>query len=170
MDEIIVGIDFSDASLHAAKYAADMAVAVGKNLKLVHVMEVPITPFQVPFTELEFAEIERTISTELEELQQTLVFQTTNRVKIDAELKYGPIGQELENLCMEKRPFALIMGIVNGGFNLRHVLGSNTLRMIHVAPCPVLIIPEKAEFTTISNVIIAADLSAKPDEKSLSTI
>ena len=143
---------------------------LNKEITLIHVMEIPITPFQVPLTELEFTEIETAVKEELEELRQKLLLQTKNKIKISKELKYGLIDQELEKFCVEIKPFAMVMGISSGEKSIRFFLGSNTLRMIHDASYPVLIIPEKAEFKPIKNITIASDLYEMYPAESLSFI
>jgi nucleotide-binding universal stress UspA family protein len=50
------------------------------------------------------------------------------------------------------------MGVVGGERRIRFFLGSNTLRLIHDASYPVLIIPEKTVFKPIKNITIASDL------------
>jgi nucleotide-binding universal stress UspA family protein len=158
MNQIIVAVDFSDSSLHAANYAADLAVSLNKDITLIHVMEIPITSFQVPLTEIEFTEIETAVKEELEELRQKLLFQTKNKIKINKELKYGLIDEELERFCSEINPFVVVMGVASGQKRIRFFLGSNTLRLIHEASYPVLIIPEKTVFKPIKNITIASDL------------
>jgi nucleotide-binding universal stress UspA family protein len=167
MNQIIVAIDFSDSSLHAANYAADLAVSLKKDITLIHVMEIPITPFQVPLTEIEFTEIETAVKEELAELGQKLLQRTNNKINISKELKYGLIDQELEKLCKEVNPFAIVMGVASGARRMRFFLGSNTLRLIHDASYPVLIIPEKTVFKPIKNITIASDLFEMYPDKSL---
>src|ERR1700753_2740112 len=111
MKQIIVAVDFSDVSLCAARYAADLAVSLKKEILLVHVMEIPIMPFQVPLTETEYTEIETAIKEELEELRQKLLFHAKNKIIINKEIRYGLTDQELEKVCMEVNPFVLVMGI-----------------------------------------------------------
>jgi nucleotide-binding universal stress UspA family protein len=41
MKQIIVAIDFSSPSKHAANYAADLAATLHLNITLVHVVEIP---------------------------------------------------------------------------------------------------------------------------------
>ncbi|HEY4875546.1 MAG TPA: universal stress protein, partial [Puia sp.] len=129
MKQIIVATDLSYSSLNAANYAADMAASINMDIILVHVMETPTTAFQVPFTELEFTVLEKNIHEELDELRQKLLLRTRNKINVSKELRYGVIGQELEKLCEETKPFAIVMGIANGKKGIRFFLGSDTLRL-----------------------------------------
>ena len=158
MKQIIVAVDFSDSSLHAAYYAAEIALRLKKDITLIHVMEIPINPFQVPLTELEFTEIESAVKEELEDLRQQLVKRTNNKIIISKELRYGIIGQELEKLSKEINPFAIVMGVATGGKRIRLFLGSNTFRLMHDADYPVLIIPERTLFKPLQKIAIASDL------------
>ena len=170
MSQIIVAVDFSKKSLNAANYAADMAVSLRKDITLTHVMEIPVTPFQVPITELEFSEIETAIKEELEDLRQKLLLRTKNKININKELRYGLIDQELEKMSEETKPFAIVMGVAGGEKKLRFFLGSNTLRMIPDALYPLLIIPENAVFNQIKKITIASDLSEKYSSNSFDFI
>ena len=50
MATIIAATDFSKSSLNALKYSGALAVELKAQILLVHVIELPITPLQVPLT------------------------------------------------------------------------------------------------------------------------
>ena len=158
MKPIIVATDFSMASHNAANYAADMATAMHADIILLHVIQVPATTFQVPMTEFEFDEIENSAHISLESLQKQLMLRTNNKINIYAEIQYGTVEIELQKMSYEKKPFAIVMGIKNNGAAKRFFVGSSTLRLIHDAYYPLLVIPEQASFKGIKSISIASDL------------
>jgi len=87
MRPVIIATDFSNASENAANYGVDMAVALKKDIILLHVMEVPASPFQMATTEFEFNEIEKFAKENITALQERLQRRASNRVNIAGEIQ-----------------------------------------------------------------------------------
>ena len=51
MKSIVVPIDFSPSSDNAARYAADLALAIKADLHLIHVIQAPVTAAELTMTE-----------------------------------------------------------------------------------------------------------------------
>jgi nucleotide-binding universal stress UspA family protein len=51
MKSIVVPVDFSTCSANAARYAADLALAIKADLHLIHVILVPVTAAELNMTE-----------------------------------------------------------------------------------------------------------------------
>jgi nucleotide-binding universal stress UspA family protein len=157
METIIVATDFSKAALNASKYAAALSAELNAQLVLVHVIEVPISPLQVPLTVVEFDEIEKSAAGLLDDIKEQLLFYTNNRIAIRIEIKYGFAETALEDLCNENRPIALVVGLRSDSPSSRFFLGSTALRVVPYIQFPVLIIHDKAVFSGIKNIAIASD-------------
>ncbi len=166
MKPIIVATDFSPASQNAANYAADIAMFLRTDLILVHVIEIPATPFQVPMTEFEYNEIESIERSNMDDLQKKLIARTKNKINIHSEIQYGTVEFEIEKLSYRKKPFAIIMGFKNNNAK-RFFMGSNMLKLIHHSLYPVLIVPEDVSFKKIKSIAIASDLDSEEKDISL---
>ncbi|MBS1946556.1 MAG: universal stress protein [Bacteroidetes bacterium] len=167
MGPIIIAIDFSASSTNAAKYAADMAVAVNTNIILAHVIEIPATAFHVPMTEFEFEGTERSAKEGLEELRTVILNRTKNKIPVSTEIRYGTVGLAIEKLAAEKKPLAIVAGRKPASSLQNFFIGSNALRLIHCILYPVLVIPEGTAFKPIRHITIASGLTGKKENISI---
>jgi nucleotide-binding universal stress UspA family protein len=170
MKPIIVATDFSPASQNAAQYAADMAVTLKSEIILVHVYEIPATPFQVPLTEIEFNALEEDAKENLADLKKNLEARVNGKINISSELLYGTVQTEVEKFLQSKSPFAIVAGSKTQNSLERFVLGSNSIRLIHQLHFPVLLVPEHITFKGIRNITIASDLSDVSDNSCIGFI
>ncbi|HXB46094.1 MAG TPA: universal stress protein [Puia sp.] len=157
MEKIIVATDFSKTALNAAKYAAALSSELHAQLILVHVIEVPLAPLQVPLTAMEFAEIEKVAAGQLDDLKEHLLFYTKKQIDVRTEIKYGFAETALEALAKEIAPLAVVVGLRGDAPSPNFFMGSTAWRIVPFVQCPVLIIPDKAVFSGIKSIAIASD-------------
>jgi len=143
MNTVIVPVDFSAISLHTARYAAQLLVGHhGVNILLYHSYSKPSE---------EAAAIES-----LEELRKELI--STYVVNIDILThEEDDFVDGLERAVRHRKADLVIMGITGKSALAQVFFGSNTLKMVQTKVCPVLIIPEKASFKEIRNVMLTSD-------------
>ena len=143
MNTVIIPVDFSETSLNAARYAAQL-LAGQKNVNIIlyHSFTKPV--------EAEHANgaIE-SIKTELtkdHDLQiETLAFEEPDFV------------DGLEKTARHRHADLIIMGITGKSALAQVFFGSNTLKMAERKVCPVLIVPESATFSKLKNVMLTSD-------------
>lgn len=143
MHTVIVPVDFSDTSLHAARYAAQMLIGhYGVTFLLYHSYS-------------KSSEAEK--STEnLEHLKNELL--KNYEVKIETLThQEDDFVSGLEKAVRHRRADMVIMGITGKSALAQVFFGSNTLKMAETKACPVLIVPQEASFNAIKNVMLASD-------------
>jgi nucleotide-binding universal stress UspA family protein len=141
---IAAAYDASAESRAALRQAADLAKAVGA---AVHVISVPLSPEYVwagsdrPYSVHLFGEIpgERT-QHELD----TAVELLAREVSATGEVRLGPPAKAISEAC-ETGVDLLVMGSRGYGAVRRVLLGSVSGKVIHSAPCPVLVVPQPAK-------------------------
>ena len=143
MQTVIIPVDFSETSLNAARYAAQLLAGhAGVNLILHHVYEK---------------------SSEAEEAQQALeqlkaLLLRSGLVIIETIAEEGSdFIAELEKLARHRHANLIIMGITGRSAMGQTFIGSNTLKMVEQKICPVLIIPSEAIYHEIKNVLLTSD-------------
>ena len=143
MTTVIVPVDFSETSLHAARYAAQLLAGKSDvNIILYHSYEKPVEAEHAAGA-LENVKIELT---EKHALQiETLAHQESDFV------------DGLEKAARHRGANLIIMGITGKSAIAQVFFGSNTLKMAERKVCPVLIIPEAASFNPIKNVMLTSD-------------
>lgn len=143
MNTVIVPVDFSPTSLHAARYAAkQLAGHYGVTLILYHSYS----------KEAEAGKMEA----ELEQLKEDLF--KDNIVKMEILLhQEDDFIAGLEKAARHRKADLVIMGITGRSALAHKLFGSNTLKMAETKACPVLIVPESASLDPIRNVMLTSD-------------
>lgn len=145
MKTIIIPIDFSETSLNAARYSAEM---------LRDKADAAIILFNMYRNEEEF----EYAGTYLESLKTELL--TKGHKTIECILEKGnDLIDCLERLAYQKTATLIVMGITGKSSFKQKVIGSNTLKIATRDVCPVLIVPSEAKFSGIHNVALASDFT-----------
>ena len=143
MNTVIVPVDFSETSLHAARYATQLLAGhYGVTLILYHSYG---------------KASEAAKATEnLEHLKAELM--NDHAVKIDILVhEEADFVDGLEKAARHRRADMIIMGITGRSALAQVFFGSNTLKMAERKVCPVLIVPENAPFSPVKNVMLTSD-------------
>ncbi len=137
MPRIVVGVDGSPASLRALQQAVDLAAALGAEVDAVHTWlvsygatELSMMP-AIPSTDLQAA-AEQTLADAVASVDAKGV--TINRIVTegDAASTLLDVASGAEMLVVGSRGHGGFVGLL---------LGSVTHKVIHHAPCPVLVVP-----------------------------
>lgn len=143
MNTVIVPVDFSPTSLHAAKYAAQLLTGhYGVTLVLYHSYS--------KASEAEKAQAD------LEELKSELTKDHIVKMEVLAH-EEADFVEGLEKAARHRVADLVIMGITGKSALAQVFFGSNTLKMAETKACPVLIVPEGTPFQPIKNVMLTSD-------------
>lgn len=147
MRSIVVPTDFSPVALNAAHFAADMALAISANILLVHIYHVPLAySADVPVMPLSIDEIRMASIKKLEEIKEQLDRRTSGKINISTKAKLGDTIEELELLCKEQQPFAVVMGATGKTAIEKVFFGSTALSAIRHLNQPVICVPPGKEY------------------------
>lgn len=138
--KVIVPVDFSDASLNAAEFTAQMLQdRYGATMILYHVYRSEENP--------------NTINERLERLQD--IYQIQFEVKIDYETEQGDdfIGC-LTHFVRSQEADLLVMAVTD---RIKILDASFSLQMVAQSVCPVLVIPPGFSYKEVKNVALACD-------------
>jgi nucleotide-binding universal stress UspA family protein len=156
MKTILSPTDFSDVSINAVKYAADMAAAIQARLLILHAVEVPVAVAEMPVAGIGFEELNS--EDHLMKLKHSLLARTNNKVPIEAKQLWGALENELVKTCGYNKPFAIVMGTHGDGLAERYFLESTTVYMAKHFNYSVLVVPEGINFKPIQKIVLATDL------------
>ena len=156
MTTVIVPVDFSETSLNAASYAVRMLTGVyGVNMILYHMYEK--------------SEQGESSATEMSQLKEKLFDEGIVKIEIVCEQGHS-LKHNLEKLVKKTSPDMIIVGITGRTKIGQALIGSNTLELVEMKLCPVLIIPPEARFNQLKHIVLASDFSNPPPENVVSTL
>ena len=143
MNTVIIPVDFSETSLNAARYAAQL-LAGQKNVNIIlyHSFTKPVEAEHANGA-IESIKAELTKDHDLQ--IETLAFEEPDFV------------DGLEKTARHRHADLIIMGITGKSALAQVFFGSNTLKMAERKVCPVLIVPESATFNQLKNVMLTSD-------------
>lgn len=159
-NHILVPIDFSDQSMIALGQSYNLARLTMADLTLINVID---DSYQLPFfSKKEDKTMERKIQKALEKLAEDTANESGIRVNI--LVAKGKVYEEISKAAKKLKCSFIIMG-TNGSVGLKKFIGSNALRVIREAPCPVITIKGKKHRPGCKNIVLPLDLSKETKEK-----
>lgn len=143
MNTVIVPVDFSETSLNAARYAAQLLTGhYGVTMLLYYHYS----------KNNEEKEATETIAGLKKQLNDKFP------VNIDTLAHHGDdFIPDLEKAVRHRRADLVIMGITGRSPLGQVLIGSNTLKFAETRSCPVLIVPEQSVYREVKNVMLASD-------------
>ncbi|NMN93954.1 universal stress protein [Antrihabitans stalactiti] len=156
---ICVGIDGSNAAIHAAQWAATEATARNVPLELVHVIATDNDYGPLPID----IELERPYAREILDAAKSAVTAGNESVKVETEIITGRLHPTLRYLSESAE--LLVVGSVGVSHIRQLLIGSTAVDLAHNALCPLVIVRAHREgsIPTTGPVVVAVDYSAAND-------
>jgi len=139
-EKILVPTDLSEPSIAAVKHAGALAGVTGARIILVYVMDDRLPPVILAHTaksEEELIEAHRLHA--LEALEKVAGELLADR-DVDCEIRRGVDHQQIVALARQRGVDLIVLGMHGHGFLVHALSGSTTERVLHHAPCPVLVV------------------------------
>ena len=143
MHRIIIPVDFSETSLQAARFTAQMLA--GKK-----------DAVAILYNNYETEEDHDISINYLESLKKEFSRAGVNSVELEYEMG-GDLIDNITRLVQSYRATLVVMGIKGKSTVEQAIFGSNTLKLVDKNLYPVLIIPPNASYNGINNVAFASD-------------
>jgi len=160
---ILVPLDFSEQSLIALGQAQSLARISRADLVLMHVIEDPF--FSMPLfnrSAVEAKAVEKKVQSEL--LKQAKAIHEKTGIHVDTLIANGKVYEEIQKAAKRLKCRLILMG-TNGRSGIRKFIGSNALRLVREAPCPVITIRGKKHRAGCKHILLPLDLSEETKEK-----
>lgn len=158
MKTIIAPVDFSDSSINALEFAAELAKRANANLILLHT--------------LQSSKEENEAKKKLKSVEADLKKSFGAELNCEISLMNGNFITSIKKAIAIQQPDLIVMG-TKGATGLKRILiGSNTVNVIAKTEFPVLVIPEAARFKNFlkkgkNKVVLATDLDLLQSERTI---
>jgi len=161
MKKILFPTDFSPASKNAFKYAIALAKEIGAKIEVIHVYLVPFTGTDL-YLDLS-RQRELRIEKQMQKEQQLARFcESYDFDNYGDKLVFPGLFIDQDIIDRSKKGCDIVIMGTKGERNaLDKLMGSVTTRLMMNAGCPVLAIPENAEYKGIQEITYATTFSSK---------
>jgi nucleotide-binding universal stress UspA family protein len=163
--KILIPIDFSEISLLAIEQGGFLAKENKAEIILLHVHHEP-NVIKTIFTPSETArqkELEQNTHLEMEKVKESLF--TNYGVVAQIIVRSGNPKKEIINVANEINATLIIMGTHGYGRLEEIFIGSNTLKVITNAPCPIMATSYPAKKTGFTKIVLPIDTSMHARQK-----
>lgn len=162
MKTILVPVDFSETAYNAAIYAVQLAKQVAANkVVLYHAYELPVVadgglaiPLMVSVDDVKRNSTEA-LHNLLEKLKQQFDYFPFT---IETYNSYNAVITGITETAKQLHADLIVMGITGGNAVEEVLVGSNTIDVAKHTKTPVIIIPPKAVFNPVRNVLLSCNL------------
>ena len=153
--KLLILLDLSDETPALLDYGVQLAQSLGARAWIQHVFYIPPAMAGELFIPTEATkQYQQQVREQLAALQATTATETG--LDLYYEASYGELSVEMNQLIRREHIDLIVVGNRGGGGS-DNILGSNTLRVIHRALCPVLAVPSQLSFRPIKRIALAAD-------------
>ena len=159
-NHILVPVDFSEQSQIALRQSYNLARLTRAELTLINVID---ESFHLPFfTPKEDKTMEKKIQKALEKLAQETTAESG--ILVHTLVTRGKVYEEVQKASKKLKCSFIVMG-TNGSTGLKKFIGSNALRIIREATCPVITIKGKKHRTGCKHIVLPLDMTKETKEK-----
>lgn len=156
MNNIIAAVDFSEASFNSVSYAAYLANVFNCTLIVVHAYTNTDAIDDLPLMEVfeSTKDLEKANHDYLETQMNGLIRKYT--VKIKGIVSKGKPEAVLMKVAKAEKASLIVMGMKGKGKS-NSIFGSTTISMIGKTDLPIIVVPEKATYKPLQNIVVAID-------------
>lgn len=157
MKTILVGTDFSKASLNAVNYAAEITKRKKSKLILLHAYHSPMIVSDVSVMLPSGKEMEKDGLKNLRRIKKALESEFKNVFPIECICVNGLAVDEIIDLVVKHDVDLVVMGMHGAGYLEQKLLGSVTTSLIQKATFPVLVINQTVKYRAIKSITFPTD-------------
>lgn len=160
MKKILVPTDFSATAKNAALYAFKLAEQLKmEEVVLYHAYEAPVNidPMVPAIVMPDIETLKESSQYALAHFKSIVCPFCDKSIKVSTLSKYDHLGNGLDEVCREVGAGLIVMGITGGNLLEEKLIGSNALSVAENGTVPVIIVPPKAIYTRLEEVMLACD-------------
>jgi len=163
MKTILVPTDFSDNANRALHYACHLALGNNAKIVLMNAYQSPATTSNVMinFTDILEEDSKKDLKKNLELLRENKAF---NAVEIEAYSCYGYLSEAIKKAEKQFKIDLVVMATAGASNLSSKLFGSNTTDAIKNAEHPILVVPNKAEYSNWENITFASNIQESKND------
>lgn len=170
MKTILATTDFSKSSLNAVRYAANLSMATGAKLLLLHSTFIPVVSDSFFDLRITLDELEKEDQKSLKTLSENLQKEFGPDLKIDKKNIVGYTDQIIKNHIDAGDIGLIVMGIHHTDKLSQVIFGTTSTKLAGTVNCPILIVPETLKYKPWKKIAFAFNQISTPTSRSIKTL
>lgn len=162
MQNILVPVDFSETSRHAAMYALQLAAHLhAPKVILYHAYQAPLT-VDSPVAAVQLfdeAQLKKDSTEALQRFRSKLEADCPPGCFLEIYNEYSLLINGVDEVCKLTNANMVVMGITGGGGLSEKLIGSNTVSVARHSTVPVIIVPTNVAFKEYKKIVLLTDYS-----------
>lgn len=159
---ILVPVDFSDKAVFGLEYACFLAHSFNADLVLLHVIK-GVDPVWEVFTQEEQKNYINRIKEHLKRVAAD--FLHGKKVKVIPMVEKGRLCDTILKISEKLHARFIVMGTSTADNIKKRIIGTNALRIVSEATCPVITLKQPCKTGKINSIVLPLDLSKETKEK-----
>jgi len=168
ISHLLVPVDYSDKSIFGLKYAAKLNRVLNGKITFINVIK-GVDPIWSEF----FSDVEREVLlNRLKEHMRKFVHQNSglNDAEFDCQILRGKLCDTIMQTAESLGASAIVMGTSRAENIKKKIIGTNALRVVSEAKCPVITIKSEPSAADIKRLILPMDISKESREKTVDAV
>lgn len=168
LSHLLVPIDYSDKSVFGLKYAVKLNKTLNGKITFVNVIK-GVDPIWSDF----FTDVEREILLKkLQDHMRNFVHKSADidDSQFDCLIAKGKLCDTIMQTAKSLNASAIIMGTSHADNIKKLIIGTNALRVVSEAQCPVITIKCEPKDTDIKRIILSLDITKESREKAVEAV
>ncbi|MBI4649568.1 MAG: universal stress protein [Bacteroidia bacterium] len=161
-NNILIPIDFSEQSLLALEESYSISRMVNAEITLLHVI-IESSPFWSIFTAKEKEDVGEKYKKKLDEFAEVISKKTG--IKVNTIVEKGKLIDKIIEITDRLNTRFLIVGTIIRDNLKERLIGSNSIRLVREAKCPVITIKGKRTSRDCRKVVLPLDLTKETKQK-----
>lgn len=139
-DHLLVTTDFSDAALAGVQEAGRLARRLGARLTLLYAVEDRLPPMVLAASDLSRDQLLNRHRKSAEDSLRSYAAEHLPGLEVDCRVRVGRPPEEVVEAARELKADLIVLSTHGYGFLGQVLFGSTAERILHHAPCPVVVV------------------------------
>lgn len=165
MKNVLIPTDFSESANLASELGVQIAKKLHTGVTFLHLISTPVEWRKLPLEkEAQYPETKAAIGDAKDKLHKLERKAENNGVEATGSLVFNTGIEEIQKYINKNNSILVVMG-THGQTGLKRVIGTNTLKVIHKSPVPVLAVKAPYEPTVPKHWVIVSDFQEESKEE-----
>lgn len=168
ISHLLVPVDYSDKSIFGIQYAAKLNRVLNGKITFINIIK-GVDPIWSEF----FSDVEREVLlNRLKEHMRKFVHQNSglSDAEFDCQILRGKLCDTIMQTAESLGASAIVMGTSRAENIKKKIIGTNALRVVSEAKCPVITIKSEPSAADIKRLILPMDISKESREKTVDAV